>query len=46
VLYARVGEAFVVLAVGPEAKRDPQGFRRSVAAAEARLRDAQAEDRP
>jgi hypothetical protein len=36
-LYRRVGDAFVVAAIGPEAQSDKRGFGRSVAAAEARL---------
>ena len=35
--YRRVGEAYVVAAIGPEAKIDPRGFDRAVAAAEKRL---------
>ncbi len=36
-LYRRVGEVFVVAAIGPEAQADKRGFRRAVAAAQARL---------
>lgn len=35
--YRRVGDEFVVGAIGPEASVDPQGFRRAVDAAIARL---------
>lgn len=36
-LYARVGAAFVLLAVGAEAEADQQEFRHAVVAAEERL---------
>lgn len=36
-LYRRIGEAFVVAAVGPEAESDPRGFYRTVQRALARL---------
>jgi hypothetical protein len=36
-LYRRVGDVFVVLAVGPEAQNDRRGFGRAVSAAEERL---------
>lgn len=36
-LYARVGDAFVVLAVCPEAEKDSRGFNRGVRAAQRRL---------
>lgn len=32
-LYGRVGDAFVIIAIAPEALVDPRGFRRAVAAA-------------
>jgi hypothetical protein len=35
--YGRIGDVFVVAAVGPEAQCDPRGFRRSVDQAEERL---------
>jgi hypothetical protein len=40
-LYSRVGKQFVIAAVGPEAKVDPQGFARAVAAAERRLAETE-----
>lgn len=36
-LYRRIGDAFVVAAVGPEAESDPKGFDRAVRRALARL---------
>lgn len=36
-LYRRIGDAIVIGAFGPEARVDPRGFTRAVAAAEARL---------
>jgi len=36
-LYRRVGEVFVVAAVGPEAQSDPRGFDRAVRRAQERL---------
>ncbi|HEV7450520.1 MAG: type II toxin-antitoxin system RelE/ParE family toxin [Pseudonocardiaceae bacterium] len=36
-LYRRVGEVFVIAAIGPEAQADKRGFGRAVAAAQARL---------
>jgi hypothetical protein len=35
--YGRVGETFVIAAIGPEAQHDPQGFARACEAALARL---------
>jgi hypothetical protein len=35
--YRRFGDGFVVAAVGSEAEADPRGFKRAVAAAEARM---------
>ena len=35
-LYGQIGEVFVIVAISPEAKIDPRGFRRAVASAEAR----------
>jgi hypothetical protein len=40
-LYARVAEAFVIAAVGPEATTDPRGFDRAVANALTRLEDVE-----
>ncbi len=37
--YRRIGAAFVIAAVGPEAQADPRGFRKTVQAAERRLDD-------
>ena len=37
VLYARVRDSFVIVAIGPEAGVDPRGFKHAVAVAEARL---------
>lgn len=42
-LYRRVGEVFVIAAIGPETQADKRGFGRAVAAAQARL-DAIEED--
>ena len=39
VLYRRVADAKVVLAVGPEAQHDPRGFDRAVRRAEDRLKE-------
>src|SRR6478736_3726549 len=36
-LYRRVGDVFVIAAIGPEAQADKRGFGRAVAAAQARL---------
>lgn len=36
-LYRRVGEVFVIAAIGPEVQADKRGFARAVAAAQARL---------
>jgi hypothetical protein len=36
-LYCRIGDVFVVLAVGPEAENDRRGFNRTVSVAEERL---------
>jgi hypothetical protein len=36
-VYERIGDVFVIGAVGPEAKKDRAGFDRAVAAAKARL---------
>lgn len=36
-LYARVGDEFVIAAIGPEAQVDPRGFRRAVQRALVRL---------
>jgi hypothetical protein len=36
-LYRRMGEVFVIAAIGPEAQVDKRGFGRAVAAAQARL---------
>jgi hypothetical protein len=41
-LYRRVGDAFVVGAIAPEAMADPRGFQRAVRAAERRLADVSA----
>jgi len=38
-LYRRVGQLFIVVAVGPEAEVDPRGFDRTVYAALTRLDD-------
>ncbi len=35
--YRRVGDEWVLAAIGPEAQADPQGFRRAVRLAEQRL---------
>ncbi len=43
-LYGRVGDIFVVLAVGPEAEKDRRGFNRAVLAAEERLREVLREE--
>jgi len=37
VLYARRGDALILLALAPEAMHDPRGFRAAVARAESRL---------
>jgi hypothetical protein len=39
VLYRRVADAMVVLAVGPEAEHDRRGFERAVRRAEERLKE-------
>jgi hypothetical protein len=39
--YRRFGDVFVVGAVGSEAEADPRGFKRAVAAAEARLEEVE-----
>jgi hypothetical protein len=39
--YRRLGDAFVVAAVGPEAEADPRGFKRAVAAAEKRIEEVE-----
>jgi hypothetical protein len=44
-IYSRVGDVFVVLAVGPEAEVDRQGFNKAVAAAQERLREIEVEER-
>ena len=36
-IYERIGEVFVIGAVGPEAQKDKAGFERAVSAAKARL---------
>lgn len=36
-LYRRIGNAFVIASIGPEAGANPRGFRQAVAAAQARL---------
>jgi hypothetical protein len=38
--YARVGDTFVIAAVGPETQVDERGFDRAVAAATERLRQS------
>ena len=43
-LYGRVGDVFVILAVGPEAEKDRRGFNRAVSAAEERLREVLREE--
>jgi hypothetical protein len=43
-LYRRIGNVFVVLAVGPEAQSDRRGFDRAVSAAEERLREVLREE--
>ena len=40
-LYRRLGDAMVILAVGPEAEHDRRGFDRAVRLAEARLKEIQ-----
>jgi hypothetical protein len=42
-LYRRLGDVFVIAAVGPEAEADRRGFNRSVADAVGRLQDVQRE---
>lgn len=37
--YQRIGDVFVIAAVGPEAQADPRGFERAVTAALARLEE-------
>jgi hypothetical protein len=41
--YRRVGDVFVVAAIGPEAEADHLGFERAVGAAEERLKDLEEE---
>jgi len=41
--YARVGDGFVVAAIGPEANQDRRGFDRAVKAAIVRLMDVEAD---
>lgn len=41
VLYRRVGDIFVIAAVGPEAEADPRGFARVAANAVKRLEEAE-----
>ncbi|PYR15974.1 MAG: hypothetical protein DMF98_28535 [Acidobacteria bacterium] len=36
-LYRRLGETFVIAAIGPEAQSDPTGYKRSIRIAEQRL---------
>jgi len=36
-LYGQVGKTFVIVAVGPEAKVDPRGFKRAVRTAKSRM---------
>jgi hypothetical protein len=36
-IYERIGDVFVIAAVGPEAQKDKAGFNAAVAAAKARL---------
>ena len=43
-LYRRIGDVFVVLAVGPEAESDRRGFDKAVSAAEERLREVLREE--
>ncbi|MEU4337706.1 type II toxin-antitoxin system RelE/ParE family toxin [Micromonospora lupini] len=43
VFYARVGEVFVVGAIGPEASVSQRDFRRAVKAAERRIKDVEEE---
>jgi|SRR5215211_2936302 len=43
-LYRRIGDVFVVLAVGPEAETNRRGFDRAVSAAEERLREVLREE--
>jgi hypothetical protein len=38
-LYARVGSAIVILAIGPEAQSNPRGFQRAIRSAATRLAD-------
>ncbi len=44
-LYSRVGDVFVILAVGPEAQVDRRRFNKAVAAAQTRLREIEVEER-
>jgi hypothetical protein len=41
--YRRVGDRFVIAAIGPEASVDPSGFRRAVTTALARLNSLESE---
>jgi hypothetical protein len=43
-LYRRIGDVFVVLAVGPEAEHDRRGFNRAVSVADERLREVLREE--
>jgi hypothetical protein len=43
-LYRRIGDVFVVLAIGPEAQSNRRGFNRAVSIAEARLREVLREE--
>jgi hypothetical protein len=43
-LYRRIGDVFVVLAVGPEAENDRRGFDKAVSVAEERLREVLREE--
>jgi len=41
--YRRMGDAFVIGAVGPEAKTDPRGFERALQNAAMRLNETESE---
>lgn len=43
-LYRRIGDVFVVLAVGPEAENDRRGFDKAVSRAEDRLTEIEREE--
>jgi len=43
-LYCRIGDVFVVLAIGPEAQSDRRRFNRAVSAATKRLREIKREE--